>query len=125
MFEFRRDRSSESLRYGNGDRFHVLLTEFDEPRRFEHRPARQQEVTDGTDGVQVAASIHRIGGLNRFGCHVKRRAGQRVARHGVRLLLFVDRFDQAEIKHLDDIRHATATIEHDIRRFDISMNQPQ
>ena len=67
---------------------HLLKQDIGDAAALEDRPARQKEVADGPDGVEVAPGIGLVGMPDRLGRHVERRADDRVvgrqARHPVR-----------------------------------------
>ena len=57
---------------------HVLEQDLGDAATLKERPARQQEVADGPDRVEVAPRIRLVGEPDRFGRHVMRRADDRV-----------------------------------------------
>src|SRR5436190_1159240 len=95
----------------------VVVAKVEERACGEHGLASDQEIAESAKGVNVASGIDATGRLDCFGRHVEWSASHRAGLH--RDSRFVERFDQAEVQHLDDVGIATAAIQHDVGGLDI------
>jgi hypothetical protein len=67
--------------------------------------------------------VHVLGVLDRLGGHVERCAGDRAGGRQAGATLRVHRPGQAEIEDLDEVGHAAASVQQDVGRLDVAVDQ--
>ena len=88
----------------------------------------EEEVGDAPQRVQVRASIDRFRrGLHHFGGHVGWGAQGHAGDRGQGIIAAgpLDRFDQPEIEHLDEVRFPADPPQMDVGGLDVPVDQPR
>ena len=128
LFQFRADGEAGALAGRDGLARNLLFVDFGERTAVENiLAAGQQVITERAYRIKIAARIAVAGTGERLRRHEPRRAfdinmaGERTV-FALAAAVFTH---EAEVQHLDAIRHATPVAEENISRFDVPVNQPQ
>ena len=121
VLEFRGDRFSGPNRRGQRDSIDMQLAQFGQRGGLENRGSRQEEITHRADGIQIAPSVDKIGGLDRLGGHIQRGPGHPFLVLGP--LGIVDGSNQSKVQEFHKVWHTAASVEHDVCRLDVAMHE--
>ncbi len=123
MLEIFGHRLAQALGGRFGLAVQVMRTHLQHRRALEDVLARQHEVANSAEGVEIAARVHGLRGSQRLGAHVLRRASHRARIRELGLSFVAQLLDEAKVEKLGHVGFATLGTQNHVRRLDVSVDE--